>query len=439
MRTGMRKAAATCGTVFASVLLTLSTATSAWGSSSALVIGGIATPTMHDVVMAQLLGGALQGQERVSVNWPAQAAPYTGADDLTLGASINVGITNLNAQIDAALDRLARDENGNAVDGEKVTVVGLSAGSLVVNEVLRQLAADTEAPDSEEITFIVVADSSRQKLIDEARYNSNHDYTYRPAPETKYDIIVVTGEYDGLADFPDRWWNLLAVANAVAGSVYVHIPVMFADLSKVPAENITVDVNSQGGTTSHYLVPTAKLPLVQMFPSLASQEAELKAAIDRGYSRNDVPAGALQTLVAASPDVVVDSDSPAVEDTQQVEVVDDGDATQEVAEPVAVSGDEAGATDAPADVVPDGVATVDEVGDTGAIPAKDEDEAEVEDEAAVKDENEAAEEDGVEVGDTTTPASTAAEQVDGGASAKADSSISLSSDAGSADTAESSE
>ncbi|WP_264061007.1 PE-PPE domain-containing protein [Mycolicibacterium psychrotolerans] len=53
--------------------------------------------------MAELLGGTLEGQPRVSVNWPAQAAPYTGSNNLTLGASINVGITNLNAQIDAAL------------------------------------------------------------------------------------------------------------------------------------------------------------------------------------------------------------------------------------------------------------------------------------------------------------------------------------------------
>ena len=424
MRTGMRKAAVTCGTVFASALLTLTTATSAWGSSSALVIGGTATPTMHDVVMAQLLGGALQGQERVSVNWPAQAAPYTGADDLTLGASINVGITNLNAQIDAALDRLARDEGGNVVDGEKVTVVGLSAGSLVVNEVLRQLAADTEAPGSEEITCIVVADSSRQKLIDEARYNSKHDYTYRPAPETKYDIIVVTGEYDGLADFPDRWWNLLAVANAVAGSVYVHIPVMFADLSKVPAENITVDVNSQGGTTSHYLVPTAKLPLVQMFPSLAAQEAELKAAIDKGYSRNDAPAGALQTLVAAAPVVADETDTPAAEETQQAEVVDDSDAPQDVAEPVEVIGDEAGATDVPTDVVTDGAETVDALGDTGTPPAKDEDEAVVE---------------AVEADEATTSESTEADQVDVDDPEDVDSPIRLSSDFGSAEITESSE
>ncbi|BBX71375.1 hypothetical protein MPSYJ_48360 [Mycolicibacterium psychrotolerans] len=72
-------------------------------------------------------------------------------------------------------------------------MVGLSAGSLVVNEVLRQMDADPDAPGKNEITFIVVADSSRQSLIDKARYDPRFDYTYQPAPETKYDIIVVTG------------------------------------------------------------------------------------------------------------------------------------------------------------------------------------------------------------------------------------------------------
>ncbi|BBX71374.1 hypothetical protein MPSYJ_48350 [Mycolicibacterium psychrotolerans] len=108
-----------------------------------------------------------------------------------------------------------------------------------------------------------------------------------------------------MADFPDRWWNLLAVANAVAGSIFVHVPVMFADLSTVPAENIDVDLDTKGGITTHYLVPTEKLPLVRLFPSLASREAELKAAIDAGYSRNDpAPAGKLASLVTGLPAIV---------------------------------------------------------------------------------------------------------------------------------------
>ena len=301
MRINMRKAGIACGTAFASVALAVSTATAGWGASSALVIGGISTPQLSDMLMSPLLGGALKNQERVSVKWPAEAGPYTGRGDLTLGASINVGKANLDAQIDAALARLDKDADGNVVGGEKVTVVGLSAGSLVVNEVLREMAADADAPGKDQITFVVVADSSRQKMIDKARYNSKYDYTYQPAPETAYDIVVVTGEYDGMADFPDRPFNVLAIMNAIAGSIFVHVPVMYADLANVPTENITVDVNTKGGTTTHYLVPTKKLPLVQLFPSLAPREAELKAKIDKAYSRNDVPAVAARSFVAAAP------------------------------------------------------------------------------------------------------------------------------------------
>ncbi len=334
MRTTFRKAGVACGTFVASAALAVTTATGAWGSNSALVVGGLATPTMHDLVMAQVLGDQLHGQQRVSINWPAEAAPYTGSRDMTLGASIAVGITNLNAEIDAALGRLS-------APGEKVTVVGLSAGSLVVTEVLRLMAADANAPDPDDITFIVVADSSRQKLIDKAKYNSRYDYTYQPAPETEYDVIVVTGEYDGMADFPDRWWNFTAVLNAIAGSIFVHVPVMFTDLDDVPAENITVDVNSVGGTTTHYLVPAKTLPLVQLMPWLKSKEAELKAKVDAGYARNDVvDTAAMRT--AAVPEVVEETATEAdvaeeasqpVEETSEASLVkrDDDDAAEEAA------------------------------------------------------------------------------------------------------------
>ncbi|MFW0151035.1 PE-PPE domain-containing protein [Mycobacterium sp. smrl_JER01] len=364
--------------MFASVALAFSGPAPAIASNSALVVGGIDAPSLHDLILRQLLGGSLQDQDRVSVNWPAQAGPYTGKNDMTLGASINIGITNLNAQIDAAMDRLATDGNGNYINGEKVTVVGLSAGSLVVNEVLRQLAADANAPDKNQITFVLVADSSRQKLIDKARYNSRYDYTYQPAPETEYDIIVVTGEYDGMADFPDRWWNGLAVMNAIAGGIFVHVPMMFADLSKVPEENISVDVNSKGGTTTNYLVPTAKLPLVQMFPFLAAKEAELKAKIDKAYKRNDVPtAASLRTLATAA---VAAEPEPEAEAAVGGEVESGASGLDEAAESPADTGGAVpvdshdGAADGTEDVVEDEVGIGEVVEDEDGIDEVVEDE-----------------------------------------------------------------
>lgn len=295
MRTAIRKAGVACGALVASTALAFGTANGAWASNSALVVAGLETSTLHDSVMKQLLGGALQGQERVSVNWPAEHSPSNGG--LSLGESIAVGIENLDTQLDAALGRLA-------APGEKVTVVGLSAGSLVVNEVLRELANDPNAPGKQQVTFIVVADSSRQKVIDKAKYNSSYDYTYRPAPETKYDVSVVVAEFDGTHDFPDRWWHFTAVLNSIAGAIVGHIPVMFADLSDVPATNIEVDVNSKGGVTTTYLVPSPELPLVKLFPFLKSQEASLRASVEKGYSRYDnrpsgMPAAALAAPAAA--------------------------------------------------------------------------------------------------------------------------------------------
>ncbi|MDG4669195.1 PE-PPE domain-containing protein [Mycobacterium sp. 236(2023)] len=327
-----------CGAAAASAVLAMTAATPGWAVSTAIVIGGLGTPSLHDVVMSQLMGGALQDyDQRVSVNWPAEARPYTGADDMTLGQSIEIGRANLNAQIDDALDQLERDANGDPLEGEEVTVVGLSAGSLVVTETLRGWQDDDEEdPDAEDINFVVVADSSRQEIIDDTEeYNEEYDYTYRQPPDTVYDTIEVTGEYDGMADFPDRF-SLTAIQNAMLGSALVHVPMMFSDLSEVPKENTTVTENSLGGTTVRLLVPTEPLPLVQANPRLAPREAELRATIDRAYSRND-PANVAARL--AGPDVpqrIRDIVTPDVDEVENVDLARTA-ALQEDAEAEATS------------------------------------------------------------------------------------------------------
>ncbi|MBB2992625.1 hypothetical protein FHR72_004129 [Mycolicibacterium iranicum] len=295
--------------------------------TTAVAVGGLGTPDMHEIVISPLLGGKLARENEIldGVEWPAEAKrPGSGQ---TLGQSISVGITNLTTHFDAAYDRLAA--------GEQFTVVGFSAGSLVVNDFMRELAADPNAPTKDQVKFILVADSSRQKLLnDTSKYNPQYDYTYRPAPQTIYDIDVVTGEYDGAADLPDRWWNFLAVANAIAGGIFVHVPMMFSDYEAVtPEGNITRVTNSLGGTTTTYLVPTAKLPIVQLLPFLAPREAELKAKIDAGYTRNDVKTATASRSFAAP--VSVQQTAAVVEDDADVEE------TTDVADTDAAAGDTA--------------------------------------------------------------------------------------------------
>lgn len=387
MRVGIRKAGVACGSLVASALLAFSSPS--WASSSALVIGGLDTPQLHDIIMAQILGDLTHGQERVSVNWPAEAGPYTGRDDLTLGQSIAVGIDNLNAEITAALGRLTRDENGNVLNGEKVTVIGLSAGSLVTTEVLRQMAADPNAVGADEISFYLVADSSRQELIKDSKYNPKYDYTYQPAPDTVYDTHVITGEFDGLADMPDRWWNLTAVVNAMAGAIVVHIPVMFADLDDVPAENITVKTNALGGTTTHYLVPTEELPLVTLLPFLKPMEESLRASVERGYKRYDDVPSAARTASVATVAAEPAEDTTVSEPVKAVEAAVEESADTEDTAPVDVADTvEVVETDA------DETEKVTELSDEIEV-AKDDDEA-VEETVAEAAEEEAAEEEALE-------------------------------------------
>ena len=387
MRVGIRKAGVACGSLVASALLAFSSPS--WASSSALVIGGLDTPQLHDIIMAQILGDLTHGQERVSVNWPAEAGPYTGRDDLTLGQSIAVGIDNLNAEITAALGRLTRDENGNVLNGEKVTVIGLSAGSLVTTEVLRQMAADPNAVGADEISFYLVADSSRQELIKDSKYNPKYDYTYQPAPDTVYDTHVITGEFDGLADMPDRWWNLTAVVNAMAGAIVVHIPVMFADLDDVPAENITVKTNALGGTTTHYLVPTEELPLVTLLPFLKPMEESLRASVERGYKRYDDVPSAARTASVATVAAEPAEDTTVSEPVKAVEAAVEESADTEDTAPVDVADTvEVVETDA------DDTEQVTELSDEIEV-AKDDDEA-VEETVAEAAEEEAAEEEALE-------------------------------------------
>jgi hypothetical protein len=302
MRVAIRSASVFLSAIVAAVLVALTATTSAL-ADTALMIGGIAAGTLPDLVMKPVLNGKFDGTapdgtswNRVNVVWPAQAGRGTGPNDLTLGQSITVGTNNLDAAIAAAV-----------ATGQSVTVVGMSAGALVADEELRRLASRTDAPDASQLTFVMIADSSRQSFINESQYNKDLDYTYQPAPDTKYNIIVVTGEYDGAADFPDRPWNLLAVVNAIVGAVVVHVPVMFKDL---PAEHITT-TNSVGGETTHYLVPTERLPLVQLFPSLAPIEGLLKQWVDAGYSRNDQPAVTTSTALSLTTGTGIESSTLA--------------------------------------------------------------------------------------------------------------------------------
>lgn len=257
----------------------------------ALMVNGIAGGTgLPDLVMANVLGGMFGDYQRQNISWPQQARPVTGPNSLLLGESIDQGVANLDAALESALAQLG--------PGEHVTLVGLSAGALVVDEAIRRISAEPNAPDKSVLNVVVAGDSSRM-LFNTNRYDAILRYRYTPPVETKYDTTVVTAQYDGFADFPDRPANVVAIANAIAGMVIEHVPHMLTGLSTVPASNITVTTNSMGGVTTSYLAPATHLPLVKLIPALAPQEARLKKIVDAAYRRNDVTSTAAAPTAAA--------------------------------------------------------------------------------------------------------------------------------------------
>lgn len=185
-----------------------------------------------------------------------------------------------------------------------LVVAGFSQGAVAVGyakQALMELPPE-QRPDPEQLSFLTIGDPSGSGGIFNSLLGRVPVIELTPfiPPDTPYRTVIVNGEYDGWGDYPDRPLNLVSVVNALLGTIYVHgryetIPGGL-DLAGVPSSNITTVGNSLGGSTTSYLVPTDKLPLVQPLrdigvpePVVAAIEMPLKVIVDGGYSRNDVP------------------------------------------------------------------------------------------------------------------------------------------------------
>ena len=273
--------AVTAGFAFSSVNVTL--------SATVIEIGGIGWETLDQDLMESTFGGVLNDGTNTFVNipWPGQLG--------AIGDSVNLASDALYAEL-------------LATPGPKIGV-GLSGSTMAINDVMRRLAvayaADpTSVPGPDAVSFMVAGDAERGIFPALVPFFGQtipgYNYTVKPIPVTPYDITVVKGEYDGAGDWPDRPWNLLAVANAFAASGAfegfgsVHFDAIFADYTKVPAKYITTAVNSAGGVTTTYVIPTDDLPILRPLITQGVPQSTvdtltelLKPIVDSAYSRND--------------------------------------------------------------------------------------------------------------------------------------------------------
>lgn len=268
-------------------------------AATVLAMGGLGYETLGTDVIAGVLGGRYANEATLrGLPWPGEMTPWNGT--LTLNESVTIGLENMDAAI-------------RNTPGPKI-VAGASGATLVVDEMMRLLANDPTAPPKDELSFVVLGDANRGAFRGFTGMKLPiFDYTVPAAPVTKYDLLVLKGEYDGIGDWPDRWWNLLAVLNTLAATGLlqqiipedivdqygldawgsVHRDSMFTDLAQVPAKNVTISTNELGGVTTTYLVPTADLPLLRPLKKMGvpqdvidTLEKVLRPIIDNAYVRN---------------------------------------------------------------------------------------------------------------------------------------------------------
>jgi hypothetical protein len=270
----------------------------AW-ADTAIVVGGFGTPTPNQSYMDTVLGGTVSGPgwTRIGITYPATGGPLlSGPGSPTVGQSVSQGAETIYQTIIATHDRMI--------------VTGTSEGSAVVDAAQARLVDDPNAPDPDQITFVYTAPLEHH---DPALATSFLwylqgipipfvDFTPRPpVQDSQYNTVVLAGEYDWAADFPDRPWNLVADLNAVMAGLYpsamsIHGATALADPdpANYPADNVHSVTNSKGATITTILVPTKRLPLLEPLremgiPSALVDVAEkfVRPIVDAGYSRND--------------------------------------------------------------------------------------------------------------------------------------------------------
>jgi pimeloyl-ACP methyl ester carboxylesterase len=196
-------------------------------------------------------------------------------------------------------------------------VFGYSQGAVVVTRWLEQHADDPDAPSPDELSFVLIGNSTRA-------YGGANARSIVVMPQTQYQVIDVARQYDMAADFPDNPFNLLALANALAGFTFIHIDYEGVDIND-PANAVWTE-----GNTTYILVPTQNLPLLEplrMIGLTAQADAlngPLKEIVEQGYNRPVPFPTTTQPVTVSSPAQVaaVSQFSPPSARQQSVAVQD---------------------------------------------------------------------------------------------------------------------
>jgi len=174
--------------------------------------------------------------------------------------------------------------------GSAVTLAGLSQGAIVLNYVKlsRSLQDSFGRRSADNLQFVTFGDPQNATGGITTKNPALQLFAPNVPRASAYPTTEIVREYDGFSDWPDKPTRL-AVLNAVMGIGFVHTDYGSAANPTTPGTLKTVRTNSAGGTTTHYVVPTARLPITQPLRDAGLNtsliDALLRPQIDRAYVR----------------------------------------------------------------------------------------------------------------------------------------------------------
>ncbi|WP_395311184.1 PE-PPE domain-containing protein [Mycobacterium sp. AMU20-3851] len=285
-----------------------------------------------------------------------------------------------------------------SISGRKI-VACESQGCLSVTQLLMQFAADPGiAPARDDLIIVMIGNPATAGTGASSQNAGEYEPFFRitfpgATPETQYETVNVTREYDFFADRPSTDPSVLAVLNNLVAFLVVHP--FYADVDMDDPDNLIKVV----GNTTYVLIPTKQLPMLQslydaarawqrltgqtdLLEDVEALDARLRAIIDRDYDRSGyVPQG--------SPQEPEDADAPEAEDQTT--------ATSEDAVPAQTIEDQSRQVDSESANSPEPEQNTIDTEDVDAESAEDETladaEAETKDEAQVEELTEAEAED----------------------------------------------
>jgi len=265
-------------------------------ASEALIMTGTGMPEVPAAWIAQVtenfirptIGGSFAG---VPLKTPAQFAPFTGSESLTLDASSRIGWEILDSSLKARIAQNAQ----SGVPLDPLAVLGYSQSSLIASVEKRVLTLSTDSgAQLPPVSFVLLGNPIRPNGGLFSRLANLGLISWTPIDSTPTDTpfptVDIARQYDFFADFPTDPTNLIAVANAVLGGAANHDygPV---SLDRSSANYDPNTVIQHYGDTTYYLIPAKQLPLLAPLRAAGMDvfadalEPALRIMVELGYDR----------------------------------------------------------------------------------------------------------------------------------------------------------